>query len=62
MHYVCPKEDDVCQVMSNPSLRKLERIEYFENSNSLASLDAQGNKIKQHAILDEIGNCVFYVK
>ena len=57
VEYVCAKEDDACEVASNPSLIKVERIKYFENSNSLASLDTQENKIKQHATLDEIENC-----
>ena len=41
VHFICSKEDDVYKAMSNPSLRKVERIECFENINSLASLDAQ---------------------
>ena len=44
-HCICRKEDGIFQVTSNPSLRNSERIEYFENSDSLASLDTQ-KKIK----------------
>ena len=51
------KDDDVCEVMSNPSMRKVKRIEYFENSDILASLDTQENRIKHHATLDDIDNC-----
>ena len=44
MHYTCTKEDDIFQVTSNPSLTNAIRIEHFENSNSLATLDAQEKK------------------